>query len=86
MRLDSLPEQVWIESGPQMFTALIGGEDVWDMMSAYWKGESLRNIADRHGVSHVTVNNWIRRAKVKMREAGLNADAVRGYADRHAVY
>lgn len=84
MQWNNIPDEVWIEAGPRLFIALVGGQSVWDIMLDYWKGMSLRDIEDKHGVNYVTAHRWIRQAKVKMREAGLNADAVMGYADRHA--
>ena len=80
----NLPDDVWIEHGPRLFIALVGGQVVWDIVVDHWRGLSLRQIEDKHDVSHMTASRWIRQAKVKMREAGLDADAVRGYADRHA--
>jgi len=84
MQWNNIPDDVWVEAGPRMFIALVGGQSVWDIVLDHWNGHSLRQIEERHGVNHVTAMRWIRQAKVKMREAGLNADAVKGYADRHA--
>jgi transposase len=67
-----------------MFIALVGGDSVWQIIQDHWEGLSLRQIEDKHGVPRMTVSRWIRQAKIKMREAGLNADAVKGYAERHA--
>lgn len=83
MDMHSLPDDDWIEFGPRMFIVMIGGQAVWDILLDHWSGLSLRDIESKHGISHMTAKRWIRQAKVKMREAGLNADAVKGYADRH---
>ena len=84
MNLSYFPDDVWIERGPNILLALIGGQCVWDIMLDHHAGMSDRDIEAKHGVPKTTARRWIRQAKVKMREAGLNADAVKGYADRHA--
>lgn len=83
MQWNNLPDDVWIEAGPRMFIVLVGGQSVWEILLDHWAGLSLRQIEDKHGVTHVTASRWIRQAKVKIREAGLNADAIKGYAERH---
>jgi len=84
MDTSTLPDEIWIDCGPRMFIALIGGQATWDIVVDHWRGLSLRQIEAKHGVNYRTASRWIRQAKVKMRQAGLNADAVKGYAERHA--
>lgn len=55
-----------------VFLTMIGGEDVWDMLVDHYRRESYRTIADKHGVSHMTVRQWVTQAKAAIRRAGLD--------------
>lgn len=83
MNPQTFPDDVWIQHGPAMFIALIGGDTVWAIVVDHVNGMSDREIAQRHNVPKTTARRWIRQAKVKMRQAGLNAEAIQGYAARH---
>lgn len=80
MDTSCIPDEQWIEHGPGLFRVVVGGEQAWEICLDHWHGMSWRQIGDKHGVSHMTARRWVTIAKQNMRQAGLNADAVRGYA------
>lgn len=76
----SLPDDIWIEKGPDLFRVVIGGDRVWDIIVSHWRGHSWRQIEEEHGVPRETARRWVTIAKQNLRQAGLDADAVRSVA------
>lgn len=81
MDITCFPDQVWIDSGPGLFRVVVGGDHVWQIILDHWSGVSWRDIEAKHGIPQTTARRWVTIAKQNMRQAGLNADAVRGYAE-----
>lgn len=81
MNLSCIPDSVWIDRGPDLFRVVVGGDRVWEIVLDHWRGRTWREIEDIHGVPRETARRWVTVAKQNMRQAGLDADAVRGCAE-----
>ena len=85
MDLTCIPDEWWIERGPQMFRAIVGGDTEWAILADHWRGMSDRLLEAKHGVPRTTARRWITQAKMRLRRAGFDVDLIQGYADRHTT-